>query len=170
MTNFEQFQILSNIFVYLFLFVSTFPCLITFFFQLFDHEGEAEVTLRNTGKVGFEFSIIDPQREDEADEEGGRQRKAQEKAEQQPDALQQKYNKQTEKGQEVRPGRPMVIPTMVSSSWSYFTFGSVLYYFTSFVCVCFGVYVRVTLKLVRSVVCVCSTSRVSLRCSRSRFS
>lgn len=51
-----------------------------------------------------------------------------------------------------------------------FTFGRVLYYFTSFVCVCFDVYVRVMLKLVRSVVCVCSTSRVSLRCSRSRFS
>ncbi|XP_068458365.1 hydrocephalus-inducing protein homolog isoform X2 [Clinocottus analis] len=62
--------------------------------QLFDHEGEAEVTLRNTGKMGFEFNILYPQNED--DEAGG-ERKT-------PEEL------QNENGQEVVPGRPMVIP------------------------------------------------------------
>ncbi|XP_070763174.1 hydrocephalus-inducing protein homolog [Enoplosus armatus] len=73
---------------------------------LFDHEEEAEVTLRNTGKIGFQFSITHPQRE-EADEEAG----GQEEEEQQPDARQQKDNERSEERQEVRPGRPMVIPT-----------------------------------------------------------
>lgn len=99
--------------------VSSFLSITLFFFQLFDHEGEAEVTLRNTGKLGFEFRIIDPEREDEADEEAGGQRKVVEEAKQ-PDAEQQKDFEQNEKGQEVRPGRPMVIPTTVSSSWNYF--------------------------------------------------
>ncbi|XP_029289106.1 hydrocephalus-inducing protein homolog [Cottoperca gobio] len=72
---------------------------IDFGVQLFDHEGEAEVTLRNTGKMGFKFSIIHPQREDEeAGDEAGGQRKALEE-------------EQNEKAQEVRPGWPMVIPT-----------------------------------------------------------
>uniref|UniRef100_A0A8D3BS88 HYDIN axonemal central pair apparatus protein n=1 Tax=Scophthalmus maximus TaxID=52904 RepID=A0A8D3BS88_SCOMX len=39
-----------------------------FFFQLFDHMGKAEVTLRNTGKVGFKFTITYPQREEEEEE------------------------------------------------------------------------------------------------------
>ncbi|XP_037622519.1 hydrocephalus-inducing protein homolog isoform X2 [Sebastes umbrosus] len=71
---------------------------IDFGLQLFDHEGQAEVTLRNTGKVGFKFSLIHPQRDDK---EAGGQRKALEE-------------KQNEKGQDrnVIPGRPMVIPTM----------------------------------------------------------
>ncbi|KAM9351908.1 hydrocephalus-inducing protein homolog [Symphorus nematophorus] len=77
---------------------------------LFDHEGEAHVILRNTGKMGFEFSIIDPEREDEADEEAGGERKALEEAEQQPDSQQQKDDEQHKRRQEVRPGRPMVIP------------------------------------------------------------
>uniref|UniRef100_A0A3Q3MLA1 HYDIN axonemal central pair apparatus protein n=1 Tax=Mastacembelus armatus TaxID=205130 RepID=A0A3Q3MLA1_9TELE len=34
-------------------------------YRLFDHVGEGEVTLRNTGKVGFKFTIIHPQWEEE---------------------------------------------------------------------------------------------------------
>lgn len=75
-----------------------------FFFQLFDHEGEVQVTLRNTGKVGFEFSITNPQRDDEADEEEGWQKTC---------------NTKNKTEGEVRPGQPLVIPSMVSSSWSY---------------------------------------------------
>ncbi|XP_035521672.1 hydrocephalus-inducing protein homolog [Morone saxatilis] len=60
---------------------------IDFGLQLFDHEGEAEVTLRNTGKLGFKFFFMDPQQEEEESE-----------------AWQQV--------QEVRPGQPVVIPTM----------------------------------------------------------
>ncbi|XP_029378255.1 hydrocephalus-inducing protein homolog [Echeneis naucrates] len=41
---------------------------IDFGVQLFDHLGEAEVTLKNTGKVGFKFNIIFPQREEEEDD------------------------------------------------------------------------------------------------------
>lgn len=74
------------------------------------------MTLRNTGKVGFEFSITDPQREDEANEEEGWQRKAQEDVKQQPDVLQKTYYKKNKSEEEVRPGRPLVIPLMVSSS------------------------------------------------------
>ncbi|KAK5867885.1 hypothetical protein PBY51_012341 [Eleginops maclovinus] len=67
---------------------------IDFGLQLFDLEGEAKVTLRNTGKMGFKFSIIYPKREEE---EAGQMK-----------AL---VEKQTENGQEVRPGQPMVTPT-----------------------------------------------------------
>ncbi|KAI9537989.1 hypothetical protein NQZ68_019330, partial [Dissostichus eleginoides] len=67
---------------------------IDFGLQLFDHEGEAEVTLRNTGRMGFTFNIIYPKREDE---EAGQKK-----------AL---VEEQTENGQEVRPGQPMVTPT-----------------------------------------------------------
>ncbi|XP_073328914.1 hydrocephalus-inducing protein homolog [Pagrus major] len=80
---------------------------IDFGLQLFDHEAEAELTLRNTGKVGFEYSITDPQREDESDEEAVRQRKALEEAE-----LQQNDSEQNTNGQEVRLGQPVVIPPM----------------------------------------------------------
>ncbi|XP_076588631.1 hydrocephalus-inducing protein homolog [Chaetodon auriga] len=83
---------------------------VDFGLQLFDHEGEAELTLRNTGKLGFEFRIIDPDREDGSDEEAEGQRQAREDSKQ-PDAQQQKDYEQNEKGQEVRPGQPMVIPT-----------------------------------------------------------
>nr|XP_029134421.1 hydrocephalus-inducing protein homolog [Labrus bergylta] len=81
---------------------------------LFDHVGEAEVTLRNTGKIGFKFSIIDLQREDEeeADKEAKGWMKALEEVEQQQDAQKQKDNEENETGQEVRPGQPMVIPNM----------------------------------------------------------
>ncbi|XP_008288806.1 hydrocephalus-inducing protein homolog [Stegastes partitus] len=70
--------------------------------QHFQHVGEVEVTLRNTGKVGFKFSVR-PQREteEEADEEAGEKLKAWEEEEQRPDAQ-----------QEVRPGRPIVVPTV----------------------------------------------------------
>ncbi|KAM9351917.1 LOW QUALITY PROTEIN: hydrocephalus-inducing protein homolog [Symphorus nematophorus] len=77
---------------------------------LFDHEGEAHMILRNTGKMGFEFGITDPEREDEADEEAGEEMKALEEAEQQPDARQQKDDEQNKKRQEVRPGQAVVIP------------------------------------------------------------
>ncbi|XP_028440234.1 hydrocephalus-inducing protein homolog [Perca flavescens] len=66
---------------------------IDFGLQLFDHEAEADVILRNTGKVGFKFSIIYPQREDE---------EAEKEADEEPNV----------KGQELKPGRPMVIPTV----------------------------------------------------------
>ncbi|KAI3371721.1 hypothetical protein L3Q82_024292, partial [Scortum barcoo] len=58
--------------------------------QLFYCEGKAEMILRNTGKIGFKFNIICPEDEEEANEEAGRQMKE----------------------QEVRPGQPVVIPTM----------------------------------------------------------
>lgn len=125
--DFEHFC--KNSFSLLLSFPVFFP---PFFFQLFDHEGEAELILKNTGKVGFEFTIVDPQREDEADKEGGWQRKVDEEAEQQPDARPPKYYKQSERGQEVRPGQPTFIPTRVSSSISCFRFNRVLYHFTSF--------------------------------------
>ncbi|KAM7413943.1 hypothetical protein PAMA_018980 [Pampus argenteus] len=82
--------------------------------QLFDHVGEAKVILRNTGKVGFKFSIeqLQKEEEEEADEEAGGQRKVPEEDEQQPDARQEKDNEQNEAGQEVRPGQPVVIPTV----------------------------------------------------------
>lgn len=83
------------------------------FFQLFDHVGEAEVILRNTGKIGFNFNIIHPQREDE---EAEGQIKV---LEEQPDA----WPFENEEGGEVRPGRPTVIPTTVSSFWGYFRLG-----------------------------------------------
>ncbi|XP_010776308.1 hydrocephalus-inducing protein-like [Notothenia coriiceps] len=71
---------------------------IDFGLQLFDHKGEADVTLRNTGRMGFTFNIIYPKREDgEAGEEAGQKK-----------AL---VEEQTENGQEVRPGQPMVTPT-----------------------------------------------------------
>ncbi|XP_059190373.1 hydrocephalus-inducing protein homolog [Centropristis striata] len=70
---------------------------IDFGVQLFDHEGEAWVTLRNTGKVGFKFSIIHPESEDE------------EAAEEERKALEEEHNDTEE---EIRPGRPLVIPTM----------------------------------------------------------
>ncbi|XP_034061831.1 LOW QUALITY PROTEIN: hydrocephalus-inducing protein homolog [Gymnodraco acuticeps] len=67
---------------------------IDFGLQLFDHEVEAEVTLRNTGRMGFTFNIIYPKREDE---EAGQKK-----------AL---VEEQTENRQEVTPGQPMVTPT-----------------------------------------------------------
>lgn len=94
--------------------VASVPSGSKFVLQLFDHVGEAEVTITNIGKVGIRFSIIHPEREeeDEADDEAGGQRKA---LEEHPDARQQKDNEQNDEGQEVRPGQPIVIPTTVSS-------------------------------------------------------
>ncbi|CAJ1057505.1 hydrocephalus-inducing protein homolog isoform X2 [Xyrichtys novacula] len=78
---------------------------------LFDHVGEAEVTLRNTGKMGFKFIIImDPQTEDE--EDAGDWRKALRETEQQSDTWQQEAKEKNEKGQVIRPGQPVVIPNM----------------------------------------------------------
>ncbi|XP_053175951.1 hydrocephalus-inducing protein homolog [Scomber japonicus] len=74
--------------------------------QLFDHVGEAKVILRNTGKVRFKFSIQRTQKEEEeeeADEETGGQKK---------DEQLEEDTEQNEEGQEVRPGQPMVIPSM----------------------------------------------------------
>ncbi|CAB1432186.1 unnamed protein product [Pleuronectes platessa] len=71
--------------------------------QLFDHVGEGEVTLRNTGKVGFRFNITHPQNQEEA----AALRKASEEEEQQQDA---KDNGENEELQIVRPGQPMVVP------------------------------------------------------------
>ncbi|XP_026221932.1 hydrocephalus-inducing protein homolog [Anabas testudineus] len=86
---------------------------VDFGLQLFDHVGEAELTIRNTGKVGFNFSIIHPGREeDEANDEAGGQRENLEEVKQHPAARQQKDNAQNDEGQEVRPGQPIVIPTV----------------------------------------------------------
>ena len=71
------------------------------------------MTLRNTGKVGFQFNITLPQKEEESEEEYIEEtRKAQEEEEQQRDA---KDNGENEELQKVRPGRPMVVPALVIS-------------------------------------------------------
>ncbi|KAM9376113.1 hydrocephalus-inducing protein-like [Pholidichthys leucotaenia] len=69
--------------------------------------GEVEVTLKNTGKAGFHFSITQPQREEEeADKEERQLLEALVVNEMPPDTQTQKYMKKTE----VRPGLPVVIP------------------------------------------------------------
>lgn len=80
------------------------------FFQLFNNEAEAEVTLKNTGKVGFEFCIVHPQRGDEAEES---QRKIHEGVRQDP-LLREPPSAGVKK--QVRPGQPMFIPNRVSST------------------------------------------------------
>ncbi|XP_041651130.1 hydrocephalus-inducing protein homolog [Cheilinus undulatus] len=77
---------------------------------LFDHVGEAEVTLKNTGKIGFKFLIIDLQSGDNEEAEG--KKKNSEEAEQPPNAQQRKSHGEIKKGEEIRPGQPMVIPSM----------------------------------------------------------
>ncbi len=84
--------------------------------------------LRNSGKLGFNFSIIDPQKSDKSEDETEGQRKVLEEAKLQLDTQQQKGFKQDERGQEVRPGCPVIIPNMVSSPWDYFRCGRVFYY------------------------------------------
>ncbi|KAM9376112.1 hydrocephalus-inducing protein-like [Pholidichthys leucotaenia] len=75
--------------------------------QLFHCVGEVEVTLKNTGKAGFHFSITQPQREEEeADKEERQLLEALVVNEMPPDTQTQKYMKKTE----VRPGLPVVIP------------------------------------------------------------
>ncbi|XP_026166304.1 hydrocephalus-inducing protein-like isoform X3 [Mastacembelus armatus] len=85
---------------------------INFGLQLFDHVGEGEVTLRNTGKVGFKFTIIHPQWEEEADDEAWGQSKFLEADDQHLLTGQQKDKEENEEGQEVRPGQLTVTPTM----------------------------------------------------------
>ncbi|KAM8849594.1 hydrocephalus-inducing protein homolog isoform 2-T2 [Spinachia spinachia] len=71
---------------------------IDFGLLLFDHEGEAEVTLTNTGKIGFNFSIIHPPKKgEEAEEEAGGPREA-------------LGDEQKGERHDVIPGQPMVIP------------------------------------------------------------
>ncbi|KAM3592002.1 uncharacterized protein V6R79_011190 [Siganus canaliculatus] len=72
---------------------------------LFDRHGEAEVILRNVGEARFKFSITDPQREDQKHTE------VLEEVELLSDSQQQSFV-QSDEGQEIRPGEPMVIPTM----------------------------------------------------------
>lgn len=67
---------------------------------MFDHEAEAQVTLKNTGKVSFEYSIVDPDLEVKADGVKGRLEVVDE-----PDSPQ---------ARELWPGRPTVIPATVS--------------------------------------------------------
>lgn len=103
--------------------VASLPSGSIFVLQLFDHVGEAEMTIRNIGKMGFRFSIIHPDREDEdeADDEAGRQRKT---LKEHTDAkMQENYE-----GQEVRPGQPIFIPTTVSSCSCYFRNVRSIYY------------------------------------------
>lgn len=73
-----------------------------FLFQLFYCIGEVEIIVKNTGKVGFNFTIIHCQSEEqEADKGAGLWIKTQKDG-------------GLEKTMEVRPGRPMVIPALVS--------------------------------------------------------
>ncbi|XP_035498051.2 hydrocephalus-inducing protein homolog isoform X1 [Scophthalmus maximus] len=65
--------------------------------QLFDHIGKAEVTLRNTGKVGFKFTITYPQREEEEEEK----EKEAEGLKEAPEELQR-----------ITPGQPTAIPSL----------------------------------------------------------
>lgn len=75
------------------------------------------MTLRNTGKVGFKYSITHPQKEEEEEEDAGGQMKALEEDMQQTDAQLQHDNERSGEGQEVRPGWPMVVPPEVSPLW-----------------------------------------------------
>ncbi|XP_075998117.1 hydrocephalus-inducing protein homolog [Genypterus blacodes] len=70
--------------------------------QLFNRVGEAKVSLRNNGNVGFRFSILQSAEEEEGREEAKGKWNAQDK----------EYNKKNkqEEGEEVRPGRPVIIP------------------------------------------------------------
>ncbi|XP_029009061.1 hydrocephalus-inducing protein homolog isoform X2 [Betta splendens] len=82
---------------------------IDFGLQLFDHVGKAEMTITNTGRMGFNFSIEHPNRQaQDADEKPGRHRK---KNTQHLSARQQKDEEQNDERQEVRPGMPIVIPS-----------------------------------------------------------
>lgn len=67
---------------------------------MFNHEAAAEVTLENTGKVGFNYSIVDPELEVQAN------------------VVKQTLGAgdETESAQatELWPGRPTVIPATVS--------------------------------------------------------
>ncbi|XP_056908191.1 hydrocephalus-inducing protein homolog isoform X4 [Takifugu flavidus] len=77
---------------------------VDFGLQLFNKEAEAEVTLTNTGKVGFEFCIGHPQRGDEAEES---HRKIHEGVRQDP-LLQEPCKCRVRN--RIRPGQPLFIP------------------------------------------------------------
>lgn len=113
--------------------------------QLLDHEAEAEVTLRNTGNVGFHFCIVDPQGKDEADEEAGDPGKSQEGLA--PQARPQEPSKRRVRKQ-IRPGQPRFIPNRVSRSggtdgWTDGWPGRERPLFTAVCLVCFQGYVDV---------------------------
>ncbi|XP_061578790.1 hydrocephalus-inducing protein homolog [Cololabis saira] len=80
--------------------------------QLFHCVGEIDVTLRNTGKIGFKYSVILPESEEDeekkADEESGLRIKALQQDLQRD--LQQRDNEKPVRSLEVRPGRPRVLP------------------------------------------------------------
>lgn len=67
---------------------------------MFNHEAESAVTLMNTGKVGFNYSIVDPEMRVKAN--GGEEKLD---VVDEPDSLQEN---------ELWPGRPTVIPDTVS--------------------------------------------------------
>nr|XP_057932234.1 hydrocephalus-inducing protein homolog isoform X2 [Doryrhamphus excisus] len=71
-------------------------CIVNFGLQRFDQIGESNIILRNTGKVGFKFSIEKPDKEETSVEQL------------QSDATSDQSNEQNK---EVQPGQPMVIPT-----------------------------------------------------------
>ncbi|XP_037539075.1 hydrocephalus-inducing protein homolog [Nematolebias whitei] len=75
--------------------------------QLFYCIGEVEIIVKNTGKVGFNFTIIHCQSEDEEADKGAGHR------------IKTQKDGGLEKKMEVRPGRPMVIPSV-----GYITAGS----------------------------------------------
>lgn len=84
-----------------------------FFIQLFDHVGKADMTITNTGSMGFNFSIKLPNREaEDVDEKPGGHKKDNK---QHLNARQNKDDEQSDERQEVRPGQPVVIPSKVSS-------------------------------------------------------
>ncbi|KAM9854716.1 hydrocephalus-inducing protein homolog [Aulostomus maculatus] len=77
--------------------------IVDFGLQRFDHVGEAQVTLSNTGSVGFKFIIELPQKEEEKDE------KAEGKKSDPEDNEWQINNEQNEECQ-IKPAHPIVIP------------------------------------------------------------
>lgn len=81
------------------------------------------MTLRNTGKVGFQFSIIHPLREEvqDAKDEAEGEREALE-ADKHLDKRPQEDSGQNCGRQDVRPGQVLVIPTMVSLSCGHFKY------------------------------------------------
>lgn len=89
---------------------------------MFNYEAEAEVTLQNTGKVGFKYSIVDPELEVQA---GGVKKR-----------LEVLDETDSAQASDLWPGRPTVIPDTVSRLY----FSKVFRLFTEIVCVCVCVF------------------------------
>lgn len=79
-----------------------------FLFQLFDHVAEAEVILKNTGKVGFKFRILNPERDENTEHEATENRLHLYSS--------HKNNTHNDDNVDVIPGQPMVFPSKASLS------------------------------------------------------